>query len=93
MTAAFSMLGLRKVDRITGFAGIVTSVSFDLYGCVAALLTAPVVDQAKDPEQRWFDIKRVDDPATGEARVMDAPKFALELGSEPGGISDKPIPG
>ena len=92
MMAAFSMLGLRKVDRVTGFAGTVTSVSFDLYGCIAGLLTAPLVDHSKDPEQRWFDVKRLDDPASGESRVMDPPRFALDLGPEPGGISDKPIP-
>lgn len=33
-----SLLGLEAQDLVTGFKGIITSISFDLYGCVQAVI-------------------------------------------------------
>ena len=75
------MLGAKVTDRITGFEGVVTSIGFDLYGCIQAIVQAPIGEKGEMPDGRWFDIKRL----TETGRAMDAPKFDLELGAEPGG--------
>lgn len=78
---ALSMLGLKAKDRVTGFAGVVSSVTFDLYGCVQAIVTPAVSADGKTGESAWFDIKRLE---TSE-RVMDAPQFvAMKFGTERG---------
>lgn len=28
------LLGLKAEDKVTGFKGVITTLSFDLYGCV-----------------------------------------------------------
>ncbi len=35
-------LGLQVRDEVTGFSGVVTSMSFDLYGCIQAVVTPKV---------------------------------------------------
>lgn len=81
------------IDKVTGFAGVVTSVTFDLYGCVQALLTPGLVD-GKLQEQAWFDVKRLkDDALIGRRRVMDVPRFgAIAFGSERGGDAHPKLP-
>lgn len=73
-----NLLGFKVRDRITGFAGVVTSVSFDLYGCVQVLVQPPmgVVDNAT-PDQRWFDEKRLEVLEGGP--VMPAPTFEATI--------------
>lgn len=80
------MLGRKATDRVTGFEGVISSVSFDLYGCVQALMTPPV-REGKPGEQFWFDIKRLE---LGDS-VMSAPHVASRLGEE-NGPADKPMP-
>ena len=38
---AINMLGRKAKDRVTGFEGVISSVSFDLYGCVCGIITPP----------------------------------------------------
>lgn len=66
-------LGLRVKDRVTGVEGVVVSVSFDLYGCVQAIVNRGVDKDGKPFEHAWFDIARlaVLDPTP----VMDVPNF------------------
>jgi hypothetical protein len=80
------MLGYRVVDAVTGFRGVVTSVAFDLYGCVQAVVT-PSADAAtgKQEDSRWFDMKRL--KAVEAQRVMAMPDF-----SSPPGPENKPLP-
>ena len=33
------LLGHKVEDKVTGFKGVVSSLSFDLYGCVQAVVT------------------------------------------------------
>lgn len=74
------LLGLPVRDRVTGFSGIVTSICFDLYGCVQAIITPPVREGKREPSE-WYDVKRLE--VTGE-RVMDAPEFGGKPGDETG---------
>lgn len=87
---SLAMLGSRMKDKITGFAGVVTSITFDAYGCVQALVTPPY-DKEKDkiPESYWVDVKRL---VQDGKRAMDAPDFdRIEFGREQGG-NNLPLP-
>lgn len=68
-----TLLGLPVVDRVTGFAGVVTSVGFDLYGCIQAIVN-PGIDRGTGAprDSQWFDVNRL--KVTGKA-VMDRPEF------------------
>jgi hypothetical protein len=81
MHYSFKMLGCRVQDRITGITGIVESVSFDLYGCVQAVMRSrPTTEKPLEiPEGRWIDVKRLTvlDPTP----VMDVPSFDPEIGA------------
>lgn len=83
------MLGRRAVDRVTGFDGVITSVSFDLYGCVMAVLSPPAKDSDMK-EGRWFDVQRL---TVDDGKVMAAPDFDAK-GKVPAnydnGPADKP---
>ncbi len=75
---AIEWLGFPVRDRVTGFQGVVSSISFDLYGCVQFAVTPPVNDKGESPDGRWFDIARVE--KTG-ARVMTPPsRFLRDYG-------------
>lgn len=58
-TDHINLLGLKAKDAVTGFSGVVTSISFDLYGCVQAIVTPPVDKDGNAKDGRWFDIIRL----------------------------------
>lgn len=66
------ILGYEAKDKTTGFSGIITSVSFDLYGCVQAVLT-PKALEGKILDGHWFDITRLE--IISCERVMERPNF------------------
>jgi hypothetical protein len=74
------LLGLRVRDKVTKHAGIVTSVSFDLYGCIQVIVTPEIDKDGKPGDGRWFDEKRLEilhpDP------VMEVPDFAEVPGGQ-----------
>ena len=53
------LLGRHVRDRVTGFQGIVESVSWDLYGCIQAVVRPPIDDKGAMPEAKWFDVLRL----------------------------------
>lgn len=59
------LLGCKARDRVTGFEGVITTIGFDLVGCVQAVITPPA--SVEKQEQRWLDVSRLE---IGE-RVMD----------------------
>lgn len=67
------LLGMRVQDQVTGFSGVVSGISFDLYGCVQAIVNPGADKDGKLMEQCWFDVSRLaiasDDP------VMERPDF------------------
>lgn len=82
-------LGNNATDRVTGFKGIITSVTFDLYGCIQVLVHPGIDDNGKLKDQSWFDINRLiidDNP------VMKRPDFICKDNSlfYDNGPSDKP---
>jgi len=86
------LLGMRGRDKVTGFEGVITSVGFDLYGCIQFILNPGADKDGKLREQVWFDTNRVE--ITDPMRVMpvpDFPEFNTASNKEKGG-EVKPIP-
>jgi hypothetical protein len=83
-------LGLKVEDRVTGFKGVCTSVSFDLYGCVQAAINPGLDKDEKPRDGMWFDIARLQvlDPSP----VMVAPDFLGDNKQAAGkqGAAEKP---
>jgi hypothetical protein len=76
------LLGLKVKDRVTGYEGVVSSVSFDLYGCMQALLM-PEFQGKETPDSRWFDANRLE--VICDTPVMDPPNFISEIIATKGG--------
>ena len=67
------LLGMKVKDKVTGFNGVVTSMSFDLYGCVQAIVTPEAGEAGKQEDSRWFDVQRL--TVTGKKPVMELPNY------------------
>lgn len=88
-----SLMGLVVEDKVTGLTGVVSSISFDLYGCIQAAITPKSTEDGTIPNSRWFDICRL--KIINENPVMDLPNFMTE--NEKGeiylkGPAEKPLP-
>jgi len=68
-----ALLGHKATDKVTGFKGVVTSVSFDLYGCIQIVLSPAVKPDGTKGEGFWFDVNRLN--LTSKNPVMDVPSF------------------
>lgn len=89
------LLGHKVKDRVTGFEGTVTSVSFDLFGCVQCIVTPEHnKKEGKTPDSYWFDEKRVE--VLSKDPVMSIPAFTLNIersfATPPGPASKPPLP-
>jgi hypothetical protein len=85
--STLALLATRQRDVVTGMQGVVTSVCFDVSGCVQATLDRGFDDKGARLERFWVDVKQL--RRTGD-RVMAVPDFA---GTPPGrevGAADKP---
>lgn len=67
------LLGLRVEDRVTGLRGVVASVSFDLYGCVQAIVNPGLDKDKKLKDSVWFDVNRL--KVLSDKPVMTLPNF------------------
>ena len=81
-----NLLGKVVKDRVTGFSGVVTSISFDLYGCIQALVHPGIDKDKKILEQAWFDCNRLE--VVNSEPVINQPDFVKESGP-----AEKPIIG
>lgn len=89
MKKYLDLLGYKGKDKITGFEGILTSISFELYGCVQILINAGLDKEGKFRDSCWFDAKRIE--KTSDTRILEAPAFDFSAGEEKGG-DNLPIP-
>lgn len=80
------LLGFVAQDKVTGCEGVVTSISFDLYGCIQAVLSPKADKDGKRPDSAWFDVCRL---VKKEGPVMEAPDFDIGIDKGP---ETKPIP-
>ncbi len=84
-----NLLGMKAEDRVTGFKGVITSISFDLYGCIQALLNPGIDKDGKVKDQCWFDIGRLE--SKGKEPVMRRPDFqSIEIPKWDKGPAEKP---
>lgn len=67
------LLGKRVKDKVTGFKGVVASVSFDLYGCVQAIVNPGMGRDGKPLDSHWFDVGRLE--VLSDKPVMDPPNY------------------
>jgi hypothetical protein len=86
------LLGLRVEDKVTGFKGVVTSLCFDLYGCIQALVHPGLDKEGKHVDQAWLDVGRL--TVTKNTPVMDRPNYDFGPQAEgKKGPAEKPKPG
>lgn len=68
------LMGLEVEDMVTGYKGVVTTVSFDLYGCIQAVVTPKGVnDKGETYPGMWFDVNRL--KVLTDQPVMQRPDF------------------
>lgn len=90
MEKHIDLLGMKVEDKVTGFKGVVSTIGFDLYGCVQAVVTPGMDKDEKLPEGKWFDVARL--TVTSESPVMDRPNFESGKQSEgKQGAAEKPM--
>jgi hypothetical protein len=86
------LLGRNVADKVTGFRGVVTSMSFDLYGCIQALVHPGTDADGKIKEQQYFDVNRL--LIVDDERVMAVPSFDwtdIAVANGEKGAADKPM--
>ena len=83
------ILGFEARDIITGASGVITSVCFDLYGCIQVVLT-PSNKKSGENYNTWFDINRI---VVSKKRIMDPVNFENKYNtfSEVQGPAEKPV--
>lgn len=89
-----NLLGLRVQDRVTEREGIVTSVCFDLYGCIQAAVDPGYKEDGSRHDCSWFDINRL--RVLNYDPVMTPPDFVSYGHPQAEGLqgsADKPAPG
>lgn len=79
-----NLLGFNVKDRVTGFSGVVSSVCFDLYGCIQAAVNPGLDNSGKLQDSHWFDVNRLQ--ITSQERVMDRPEFEWDKESISSGL-------
>lgn len=68
-----SILGKKVRDRVTKSEGVVVSVSFDLFGCVQAIVNPGLDKDGKQKDSHWFDVSRLE--VLKDKPVMQAPYY------------------
>jgi hypothetical protein len=90
MQEHMKLLGHKVRDRVTRFEGVVSSISFDLYGCVQAIVTPKIGKDGKQPESAWFDTKRLE--VLSSTRVMEPGTYEGSTPQTVAGGFHKPMP-
>lgn len=92
MEKHFSLLGMRVEDRVTGLTGVVTSLSFDLYGCIQALLHPGIDSELKIRDLQWLDVVRL--KVISNNPVIDRPEYEWtpkDISTGCKGSAEKPL--
>ena len=89
-TNHINLLGLKAKDVVTGLTGVITSISFDLYGCGQAIVT-PEAKDGKIDHGAYFDLTRLE--ILSKEPVMQLPDFSAGYVAEGRkGCATKPLP-
>jgi hypothetical protein len=92
------LLGRSGRDRVTGFEGVITSISFDLYGCIQVAVCPRVDKDGKLLDGKWLDVHRIEPIGIEGSRSMPVPNFTMPpaFGATPQthqhGPAEKPDP-
>lgn len=90
MEKHIELLGKKAKDVVTDFEGVVSSISFDLYGCIQAVITPPVDEKGEKHPGHWFDVTRV--KVLDEIPIMPLPDFSRGyIADGKRGCAEKPI--
>jgi len=74
---AIELLGYKAKDKITGASGVITSVAFDLFGCIQVVIKPDKLDKDGKPQDgSWYDINRL--KITNKKRVVDLLDFEIK---------------
>lgn len=85
-----ALLGCKVKDKVTGYQGVLTSLSFDLYECVQFVITPPLKD-GEILSGSWFDANRIE--VLDYTPVMQQPDFSKGYVAEGNkGCANKSIP-
>lgn len=89
-----SYLGFKAKDKVTGAKGMISTVCFDVYGCIQVILDPQKVnkDGTVGKNIGWIDINRVQ--IEGKKRFFEPPDFNIKYKKEKEihGPAEKPIP-
>jgi hypothetical protein len=90
INAHLAKLGFKVRDLVTGMEGVIVSVSFDLYGCVQAIVNPGLDKDGKPRDSTWHDISRLE--LISKKPVMQQPDFVLDVRVAQGrkGPAEKP---
>jgi hypothetical protein len=77
------LLGLKVKDKVTGCVGIVESISYDLYGCVQAVVKPPVDEKGAIVDGRWFDVSRLEVLDLTPVMAIPGNRFSVERRADP----------
>lgn len=89
MQQHMKLLGMQVRDSVTGFVGVVSSIGFDLYGCVQAIVTPGMGKDGRVGDSLWFDVKRL--IVTSKKPVMSVPNFGAMPAGKEIGAAEKPV--
>lgn len=78
MKQHFELMGHRVRDAVTGFVGVVETISFDLYGCIQCVVKPGLDEKGQVQDGKWFDLKRL--IRVSDEPVMAQPTFELVPG-------------
>jgi hypothetical protein len=67
------LLGKQGQDKVTRLKGTITSLSYDLYGCIQVILTPQLDKKGELPNPGWLDVSRIE--ITNHESVMPMPDF------------------
>lgn len=85
MKEHLKLLGFKVKDVVSGYIGVVVSISFDISGCVQAVVKPLVGKDGKMDDGVWIDVKRL--RPLSPAPVMAVPDYEIVPG---GNVLPKP---
>jgi len=89
LESVVELLGFPATDKVTGFTGVITSTSFDLYGCVQVIITPAAVSGKERLPGHWYDVNQIE-VHRDQKRVINLPQFNTDLVTTPG-PAEKPL--
>jgi len=85
-------LGFPAKDILTGMTGVISSISFDINGCIQGWIQPSMKEDKTVPEGKWIDVARLE--LTSETPVIRSPNYVEGVIADGGsGASDKGPPG